>query len=217
MASQIAVFLNSMQTYSTPPVSTARYLALGDSYTIGEGVAESNRWPEQWAKRMNEQGHLINQPVRVIAQTGWTTDELMQAIDDAGEIGAYQYVSLLIGVNNQYRGRCINEFKAEFTQLAEKAISLADNIPLQVFVLSIPDWGQTPFGQASGRDTSQISLEIDSFNLVVKELCQCLQISFWDITTLTRENSKNPLMHADDGLHPSELMYEKWVNTLFSR
>lgn len=206
-----------MQSYSRPPTSAVRYLALGDSYTIGDGVADSERWPEQWAKRMNEQGHSINQPVRIIAQTGWTTDELMQAIDDAGETGIYQHVSLLIGVNNQYRGRSINEFKAEFTQLTEKAICLAGNTPQQVFALSIPDWGQTPFGQASGRDTSQISQEIDSFNLAVESICQHLQIGYWDITSITRENSKNPLMHAVDGLHPSELMYEIWVNALFSR
>ena len=140
-----------------------KYLALGDSYTIGEGIAETDRWPEQWAQRMNEHGHAIEQPVRIIAKTGWTTDELLQAIDDAGEIGTYQYVSLLIGVNNQYRGWSIDEFKTEFMQLAEKAIYLAVNKPQHVFVLSIPDWGQTPFGQSSGRDTSQISQEIDSF------------------------------------------------------
>ena len=205
-----------MQTYSRPPNSSARFLALGDSYTIGEGVAESSRWPEQWARRMNEHGHSINQPVRIIAQTGWTTDELMQAIEDAGEIGIYQHVSLLIGVNNQYRRRSIDEFETEFTQLAEKAIYFAGNKPQQVFVLSIPDWGQTPFGQASSRDTSQISQEIDSFNLVVEKICQRLQIKYWDITSITRENSKKPLMHADDGLHPSQLMYEIWVNSLFS-
>ena len=205
-----------MQTHSRPPLSTARFLALGDSYTIGEGVVESSRWPEQWARRMNEQGHSINQPVRIIAQTGWSTDELMQAIDDAGEIGIYQYVSLLTGVNNQYRRRSIDEFETEFTQLAEKAVYFAGNTPQQVFVLSIPDWGQTPFGQASGRDTSQISLEIDAYNLAVEKICQRLKIKYWDITSITRENSKKPLMHADDGLHPSKLMYEIWVNSLFS-
>lgn len=193
-----------------------KYLALGDSYTIGEGVAEMRRWPEQWAKRMNEQGHAIEQPVRIIAETGWTTDELLQAIDNAGEIGTYQYVSLLIGVNNQYRGRSIDEFKAEFTQLAEKAIYFADNKPQRVFALSIPDWGQTPFGQASGRNTGQISQEIDSFNLAAEKLCQQLKIRYWDITTITRENNTNTLMHAEDGLHPSQLMYEIWINTLFS-
>ncbi|MBP6299651.1 MAG: SGNH/GDSL hydrolase family protein [Arenimonas sp.] len=192
------------------------YLALGDSYTIGEGITETERWPEQWAKRMNEQGHAIEQPVRIIAKTGWTTDELLQAIDDAGKIGTYQYVSLLIGVNNQYRGRSIDEFKTEFMQLAEKAIYFAGNKPQHVFVLSIPDWGQTPFGQASGCDTSQISQEIDSFNLAAEKLCQQLKISYWDITAITRENSKNTLMHAEDGLHPSQLMYEIWINTLFS-
>ena len=206
-----------MHTYSTPPVSTARFLALGDSYTMGEGVAESNRWPEQWARRMNEQGHSINQPVRIIAQTGWTTDELMQAIDDLGDVGIYHYVSLLIGVNNQYRGRSIDEFATEFTQLAEKAIYFAGNTPQQVFVLSIPDWGQTPFGQACGRDIRQISQDIDAYNLSVKKICRRLKIKYWDITSITREHSKIPLMHADDGLHPSQFMYEKWVNSFFSR
>ncbi len=211
-----SLYSKSMQSYSRPPISTARYLALGDSYTIGEDVAESERWPEQWASCMNKQGHSIKQPVRIIAQTGWTTDELIQAIDNAGEIGFYQYVSLLIGVNNQYRGRRIDEFKTEFTQLAEKAIGLAGNKPQQVFVLSIPDWGQTPFGQASGRETSKISQDIDSFNVAIEKICQRLQIRYWDITTITREYSKNPFMHADDGLHPSQIMYELWVNTLFS-
>jgi lysophospholipase L1-like esterase len=192
------------------------YLALGDSYTIGEGVAEHERWPEQWAILMAEHGHPIKQPVRIIAKTGWTTGELIQAIDAEGEIGTWDYVSLLIGVNNQYRGRSIEEFETELTQLAEKAINFTGNQPQHVFVLSIPDWGQTPFGQASGRDTNQISQEIDSFNLATKMICQHLQIRYWDITSITRENSKNSLMHTDDGLHPSKLMYEIWINSLFS-
>jgi lysophospholipase L1-like esterase len=165
---------------------------------------------------MNEQGHGIHQPVRIIAQTGWTTDELLHAIERAGDIGNFQYVSLLIGVNNQYRGRSIDEFTAEFAHLAKKAIALAGNKPQGVFVLSIPDWGQTPFGLASARDAGQISDEIDAFNNATLMLCQSLQLSFWDITQITRENSKNSLMHADDGLHPSRQMYELWVNTLLS-
>lgn len=175
-----------------------------------------DRWPEQWAKHMGELGHAINQPTRIIAQTGWTTDELMLAIDAEGDIGTWDYVSLLIGVNNQYRGRSVEEFNTDFEQLAKKAIDFAGKQPGKVFVLSIPDWGQTPFGQACGRDTSQISQEIDSFNLVIELTCQRLQIRYWDITSITRENSKNPLMHTNDGLHPSKFMYEIWVNTLFS-
>jgi lysophospholipase L1-like esterase len=165
---------------------------------------------------MSEHDHAIHQPVRIIAKTGWTTDELMHAIDSEDDIGLWDYVSLLVGVNNQYRGRNVDEFKRDFEQLAKKAIALADNQPTQVFVLSIPDWGQTPFGQASDRDTYQISQEIDTFNLATKTICQHLQIRYWDITSITRENSKNPLMHAHDGLHPSKFMYELWINSLFS-
>lgn len=192
------------------------FLALGDSYTIGEGVAEHERWPEQWASLMAKHGHPIKQPVHIIAKTGWTTGELLQAIDAEGDIGTWDYVSLLIGVNNQYRGQSIDKYKVEFKQLANLAIDFAKNKPEQVLVLSIPDWGQTPFGQASGRDICQISLEIDTFNREAQEICQSLLLKFWDITTITRENSHNPLMHASDGLHPSGQMYQLWANTLLS-
>lgn len=193
-----------------------KYLALGDSYTIGEGVAEHERWPELWARLMSQQGHFIKQPVHIIAKTGWSTDELMQAIDAEGELGTWDYVSLLVGVNNQYRGRNVEEYKIEFKQLAEKAIHFARNKPEQVNVLSIPDWGQTPFGQASGRDSQHISIEIDAFNNAAQEVCYSLALQFWDITTITRENCQNPQMHTSDGLHPSGQMYQLWANTLLS-
>ena len=192
------------------------YLALGDSYTIGEGVAEHERWPELWADLMADQGHIIKQPVHIIAKTGWTTDELLHAIDSEGNIGKWDYVSLLIGVNNQYRGRSVEEYNIEFKQLAEKAIHFAHNKPEQVNVLSIPDWGQTPFGQASGRDTQQIGYEIDAFNNSAQQICRNLGLKFWDITTMTRDNSQNSQMHASDGLHPSGQMYQLWANTLLS-
>lgn len=193
-----------------------RYLALGDSYTIGESVSTSERWPEQWAHLMNESGSFIEQPVKIIAKTGWTTDELLQGIEQAGDLGTWQTVSLLIGVNNQYRGRSLENFNKEFKQLAEKAVLLTGSRPERVFALSIPDWGQTPFGMASDRDTKQISIEIDAFNEEALRVCKSLGIAFSDITALTRLQSNNPLMHADDGLHPSGAMYELWARSLLS-
>jgi lysophospholipase L1-like esterase len=193
---------------------TNRYLALGDSYTIGESVHEADRWPEQWAGFMNESGQSIQQPVHIIAKTGWTTDELMHDIELAGELGVWQWLSLLIGVNNQYRGRSLENFNNEFKQLAEKAIILAGQKTERVFVLSIPDWGQTPFGMACGRDTKQISAEIDGFNEAVQNHCNQLGIDFIDITTITRQHSHNQVMHALDGLHPSAAMYQLWAKKL---
>ncbi len=206
-----------MQTHSSASLSTIRYLALGDSYTIGEGAPEAARWPEQFASLLNASGLSIAQPVPIIAKTGWTTDELLQAISAGMPLQQYDFVSLLIGVNNQYRGRCLENFYIEFKHLAETAAQLCSNGYAGVQVLSIPDWGQTPFGFASGRDTLQISAEIDLFNVVASEVCECLDIAFLDITTLTRQHSNNILMHTDDGLHPSLQMYYLWANALLSQ
>jgi lysophospholipase L1-like esterase len=191
-----------------------RYLALGDSYTIGESVTPDQRWPEQWARMANETGSNILQPVTVVAQTGWTTDELMQGIATAGLSGCWDLVSLLIGVNNQYRGRSLENFSAEFRQLAETAIHLSHDGARRVQALSIPDWGQTPFGEGCGRDRRQISLEIDAFNGSARAVCESLDIAFLDITELTRRHSRESGMHAEDGLHPSAQMYHLWAKAL---
>lgn len=191
-----------------------RYLALGDSYTIGESVKPKERWPEQWARMANEAGGNIQQPVTVVAQTGWTTDELMQGIATAGLSGNWDLVSLLIGVNNQYRGRSLENFGAEFRQLAETAIHLSHDGARRVQALSIPDWGQTPFGEGCGRDRLQIGLEIDAFNASARTVCESLHIAFLDITGLTRRHSKESGMHAEDGLHPSAQMYHLWAKAL---
>lgn len=202
----------------TTPTNTRphalRYLALGDSYTIGESVDPVQRWPEQWARLANAQGRQIERPVTVIAQTGWTTDELQQGIEAFGTSGPWDLVSLLIGVNNQYRGRSLENFTMEYTQLAKTAIHLARGEAGHVQALSIPDWGQTPFGAGCGRDITQVALEIDAFNHRAKAVCESLGIAFLDITALTRLHSADPQMHAEDGLHPSARMYELWAKAL---
>jgi lysophospholipase L1-like esterase len=202
----------------TAPTNTLfralRYLALGDSYTIGESVDPVQRWPEQWARLANAQGARIEQPVTVIAQTGWTTDELLQGIEASDPAGPWDLVSLLIGVNNQYRGRSLENFGREYAQLAETAIHLARGEAGRVQALSIPDWGQTPFGAGCGRDITQISLEIDAFNGCAEAVCESRGIAFLDITSLTRLHSADPHMHAEDGLHPSAQMYQLWAKAL---
>lgn len=191
-----------------------RLLALGDSYTIGEAVSPEQRWVEQWAGLMQAEGHAIARPVRVIAQTGWTTDELAQAIIAAEPLGAWDLATLLIGVNNQYRGRDVDSFDREFNTLLDTAMSAVAGRPEQVQVLSIPDWGQTPFGTSCGRDLDQVSTEIDAYNQAIIRRCAGRGIAVLDITGLTRRHSSDPHMHAEDGLHPSATMYELWAQAL---
>lgn len=204
-----------MTTLDDRSEPSLRFLALGDSYTIGECVDPDARWPEQWARMVNAQGGVqIEQPVTVIARTGWTTDELMRGIEADDSQGPWDLVSLLIGVNNQYRGRSLENFGMEFRQLAETAVHLARGDAGRVQALSIPDWGQTPFGAGCGRDRRQISLEIDAYNDCAEAVCQSLHIAFLDITALTRRHSKEPGMHAVDGLHPSAQMHHLWAKAL---
>lgn len=191
-----------------------RILALGDSYTIGEAVVPEQRWVEQWADLMQTEGLAIARPVRVIAQTGWTTDELAQAILAAEPLGAWDLATLLIGVNNQYRGRDVDSFGREFNALLDTALAAVAGRPGRVQVLSIPDWGQTPFGAACGRDLNQVSAEIDAYNLAIVRQCAAHDIAVLDITALTRQHSTDPRMHADDGLHPSAAMYRLWAQAL---
>ena len=201
------------ETFLAPTTSTPtelRYLALGDSYTIGEGVAESGRWPVQLARRLRNDGIPMSEP-RIIAQTGWTTDELDAAIDTALVFPEYDLVSLLIGVNNQYRGRDIEEYRAQFSGLLERAIHFAQGRRDRVLVLSIPDWGVTPFARGLARDTQQVAAEIDAFNAVALETCMRRGVVFIDVTDLSRQRGAEPDMLADDGLHPSALMYAEWA------
>jgi lysophospholipase L1-like esterase len=187
-----------------------RYLALGDSYTIGEGVPEDGRWPVLLARALRAEGIALEDP-RVIATTGWTTDELAGAIDAAEPLGEWDFVSLLIGVNNQYRGRDLGNYRDEFGALLLRAIAFAGGRVDRVLVLSIPDWGVTRFGAGSGRDLGHVSRELDAFNAAAREICAVHGVVFVDITPVSRELGAEPAMLADDGLHPSAAMHALWA------
>jgi lysophospholipase L1-like esterase len=192
------------------PQAQLSYLALGDSYTIGEGVEERGRWPMQLASALREAGIAIADP-RIVATTGWTTDELAAAMDAAEPLGEWDFVSLLIGVNNQYRGRDVDDYLGEFTRLLQRAIALANARADRVLVLSIPDWGVTPFARDSGRDLQQIANELDAHNAAAHDVCAAHGVVFVDITSVSREAGAEAAMLADDGLHPSAAMYEGWT------
>ncbi|NUS39876.1 MAG: SGNH/GDSL hydrolase family protein [Lysobacter sp.] len=187
-----------------------RYLALGDSYTIGEGVPEEGRWPVQLARMLRKGGIPLADP-RIIATTGWTTDELAAALDAAEPLGAWDFVSLLVGVNNQYRGRPAEEYARGFGALLLRAIAYAGRRPARVVVLSIPDWGVTPFAAAQGRDARRIADELDAFNAAARALCKLHGVAFVDVTGVSRALGAAPSMLADDGLHPSAAMYAEWA------
>ncbi len=190
------------------PADTATFLALGDSYTIGESVDPALRWPVLLAKALEGEGVPIGDPV-IVARTGWTTSELAAGIDEAGLTGAYDVVSLLIGVNNQYRGRDLGEYRTQFMDLLSRAVAFAGGDPGRVLVLSIPDWGVTPF--AEGRDPGQIALEIDAFNEVGRNESEAAGVRYLDVTGISREAATDPGLVADDGLHPSGVMYARWA------
>ena len=187
------------------------YLALGDSYTIGQSVAISDRFPNQVVKILQTDNIHISDP-KIIATTGWTTHNLIAALDADPPQNNYSFVSLLIGVNNQYQGRTINEYKAEFTLLLNRAISYAGNNKSRVFVLSIPDYSVTPFAASS--DTARIAREIDAFNQVNKDISTFAGVKWIDITGISREAKSDPLLIAGDGLHPSGKQYSRWANLL---
>lgn len=189
------------------------YLALGDSYTIGEAVNEDESFPFQLVHALNAKSVLINEP-KIIAQTGWTTDELQAAIIAENNTQVYDLVTLLIGVNNQYRGSDINTYRKEFNALLQTAITLVGGNKNHVFVISIPDWGVTPFAAEKGRDLVQISKEIDAFNAINKEETLTLGVSYTDITPASRAAKNEPYLLTYDGLHPSAQMYKQWVNSL---
>ena len=185
-----------------------RFLALGDSYTIGEGVAPPERWPEQLAAMLRECGVDVNE-IEIVAQTGWTTDELAAGIEAARPSGPYDLVSLLVGVNNQYRGRSVDEYREQFRRLLDRAIDFAGGEATRVIVLSIPDWGVTPF--AEGRDREQIAREIDAFNAVNRAETTSAGARYVDITAISRQAATAPALLAHDGLHPSAQMYRRWA------
>jgi lysophospholipase L1-like esterase len=202
------------QTPSAQPAK--RWLALGDSYTIGEGVAPEGRWPAQLAASLRAAGLAIDDP-RIIATTGWTTDELSAALDAAEPLGAnpegahWDMVSLLIGVNNQYRGRDADDYAREFAALLERAIGYAGGRERRVFVLAIPDWGVTPFAIEADRDRAAIARELDAYNAIAADLCARRGVAFVDIAPVSRARGAEAAMLADDGLHPSAALYAEWA------
>ena len=185
-----------------------RFLALGDSYTIGESVSPLERWPVQLSTLLRVEGVPVDEP-QIIATTGWTTGELRAALDRAAPRGPFDLVSLLVGVNNQYRGRALAEYQTEFQGLLERAIQLACAQPRRVIVLSIPDWGVTPF--ASGRDRAALGRAMDQFNAVNAGAAQRAGANYVDVTPISRAAAVDAALIAGDGLHPSGKMYAEWA------
>ena len=188
--------------------SLTRFLALGDSYTIGEGVLEQERWPNQLADRLRDRGYELD--VTILARTGWTTGELTDAMRAAPPAGRFDLVSLLIGVNNQYRGLDLDSYRAEFSSLLEQSLHLADGRRGRVIVLSIPDWSVTPF--AAGRERIRIAAQIEEFNAVNREISQRAGVRYVDVTSVSRLALHDPSLLADDRLHPSGRMYSLWTD-----
>lgn len=193
-----------------PQGTPITYLALGDSYTIGEAVTANESFPYQLATQLKNEGLNVQAP-KIIAKTGWTTDELQAAIATANIKTSFDMVTLLIGVNNQYRGNSQSTYRKEFKELLQTAIAFAGNNKKHVFVVSIPDWGVTPFGKNSGRNIQTIAQEIDAFNAINKEETLAQGISYTDITPASRNALTDASLVASDGLHPSGKMYGEWA------
>lgn len=187
------------------------YLALGDSYTIGESVGLRESFPYQAVSLLRQQGFAVVAP-EIVATTGWTTDELASGIAAHRFLPQYDVVSLLIGVNNQYRGRILENYRVEFKDLLAQAIRFAANKKERVFVLSIPDYGVTPF--AKDRNPQIIGTELDAYNAAAKEICDAAGVAFLDLSTGFRKAATDPQLVAQDGLHPSAKAYQAWAEAL---
>ena len=187
------------------------YLALGDSYTIGEMVPESQRWPVQLVNRLNENGYKVAPP-KIIAKTGWTTGNLLNAMrSELNYTRKFDLVSILIGVNNQYQGKTIEEYEEELREIFNLALNHSKRREKGVFALSIPDYGVTPFGEENAETIRQ---EIDEFNAVFKKVAKEFEVDFYNITPISREAERDADLIAEDGLHPSGLMYRYWVDEI---
>lgn len=188
-----------------------RFLALGDSYTIGEGVAPEERWPNRLAEILRSRGAPCADP-EIIARTAWTTDELMDAVDEASPKGPFDLVTLLIGVNDQYRSRPIEQFESGFAPALDQAIALARGGARRVIAISIPDWGATPF--AEGRDRPLITREVGLYNERARALSESRGVRWHDITEISRRILTEPRLVVSDGLHPSGVLYADWAASL---
>lgn len=208
----LIVFLLSLLSFcmSAQQQSNKKYLALGDSYTIGESVTESERWPNQLAVALTKKGVNVAMPT-IIATTGWRTDNLKNAMTIAKLKNEYDLVSLLIGVNNQYQGKWADQYAIEFEELLTTAVQLAKGKKENVFVVSIPDYGFTPFGQSK---QEKISKELDQFNAINKTITEKHGIAYFNITDISRKGLVDKELVASDGLHPSGKMYSQWVDLI---
>ncbi|HJR12952.1 MAG TPA: SGNH/GDSL hydrolase family protein [Rhodanobacteraceae bacterium] len=188
------------------------FLALGDSYTTGEGVAPGECWPVQLAARLRGEGIDIADP-HIVATTGWTADELAAAMDTAAFTPPYALLTLLIGVNNQYRGRSLEEYRVQFRALLQRAIGLAGSHATHVVVVSIPDWGVTPFAAREGRDAARIARELDAFNAIASTEAARAGAAWVDVTSISRARESRDELVAD-GLHPSGAQYARWAEAI---
>jgi lysophospholipase L1-like esterase len=188
-----------------------RFLAIGDSYTIGEGVAAPMRWPNQLVARLRSETRALADP-EIVATTGWTTDELLQGLAALPPLPPYAMVSLLIGVNNQYRGGDLDIYRDEFAHLLDLASAWAGHSAGRVLVVSIPDWGVTPFATDKGVEAASVAAAIDRFNAVARGLVQTAGAHWVDVTDVSRGVAR--AMLTDDGLHPSAAQYSAWVERI---
>ena len=197
----------------SPERPLLRFLALGDSYTIGEGVAADGRWPVALASRLRAQGVPLGEP-QILAVTGWTTDELAAAIERESLQPPYDLVSLLIGVNNQYRGRDIFNFRDEFGALLQRALAFAGGRASRVLAVSIPDWGVTPFARLNGHDPARIAAAISPAARLNVSIAARAGVVYVDVTAASRQAGAAPDQLVDDALHPSAAQYSRWLDTL---
>ena len=208
-----AVIPPSTQVPTTPISASIHYLALGDSYTIGQSVCETCRFPEQLKSGLKSIYPQSNFSLKIIATTGWTTTNLISAINTQNPDSNYDLVTLLIGVNNQYQGRDFSIYEKEFPQLVTKSIALAKGDKKNVIILSIPDYAYTPFGKMA-MNPEKISTEINQYNTFAEHYCMTNGITFVSITDITRQGLNNPALVASDGLHPSEAAYKMFVERM---
>lgn len=210
-----AIVITGCNSTSETTTATQEYqysfLALGDSYTIGESVPQEKRWPVQLVEQLNERGFKVAPP-KIVAKTGWTTEDLNREIQREVDVQRdFDLVSILIGVNNQYQGKSITEYEEELNETFRKAINHSKRLEKGVFAVSIPDYGVTPFGQANAEE---IAAEIDAFNAVFKKVAEEHNVDFYNITPISRRAADNPELIANDNLHPSGLMYQYWVEEI---
>ena len=197
-------------TPSQPEPGGLRLLALGDSYTIGEGVAPEDRWPEQLAERLRQSGVAVAPP-EIVAETGWTTGELAGGIDRADPRGPFDLVTLLVGVNNQYRETPEADYRAELGALLDRAVAFAGGDSARVVAVSFPDWGVTPFGAADARGPARIRDQVDAFNAIARAEAESRGIAWVDLAHLSRQQGDRVV---SDGLHPDAAAYAAWTERI---